>query len=80
MQELQPIYCSQKSFYGKARVIQNGNSTKLISYRMIVAEIRNGQAKIFGWYSATTTRHIKEFLAQMGFETGTKAEMQKLYC
>ena len=80
MQELQPIYCSQKSFYGKARVIHNGNSTKLISYRTIVAEIRNGQAKIFGWYSATTTRHIKEFLVQNGFSVGTKAELEKLYC
>lgn len=80
MQELKAIYCRQKSFYGKAKVLQNGNSTKLISYKTIVAEIRNGQAKIFGWYSATTTRHIKEFLAQNGFEIGTKAKLEKLYC
>ncbi len=80
MQELQPIYCNQKSFYGKARVLQNGNSKKLVSYTTTVAEIKNGQAKVFGWYSATTTKHIKEFLAQNSFEIGTKAELEKLFC
>lgn len=78
--ELEPIYCNQKSFYGKARVLQIGNSKKLISYTTTVAEIKNGKAKVFGWYSATTTKHIKEFLAQNGFEIGTKAQLEKLYC
>lgn len=80
MEELQPIYCSQKSFYGKAKVLQNRNSIQLISYSTKVAEIKDGKAHIFGWYSATTTRHIKEFLQQNGFKTGTKAQLEKMYC
>lgn len=78
--ELEPIYSNVKSFYGKARVLKENGVIKLQSYSTIVAEIRDNQAKIFGFYSATTTRHIKEFLQQMGFEVGTKAQLEKLYC
>lgn len=80
MHELQAIYCRQKSFYGKAKVLQNGNSTKLISYKTIVAEVKNGKPKIYGWYSATTTRHIKEFLKQQGFMVDNKKQLEKMYC
>ncbi len=80
MENLQPIYCRQKSFYGKAKIQKDNNSIKLISYATTVAEIKNGQVKIFGWYSVTTTKHIKEFLAQNGFTVGTKAQLEKLYC
>lgn len=78
--ELEPIYSNVKSFYNKAKVLNDNGVIKLQSYSTIVAEIRNGKAKIFGFYSATTTRHIKEFLKQMGFEVGTKAQLEKLYC
>lgn len=78
--ELEPIYSNVKSFYNKAKVLNDNGVIKLQSYSTIVAEIRNGKAKIFGFYSATTTRHIKEFLQQMGFEVGTKAQLEKLYC
>ncbi len=78
--ELEPIYSNVKSFYGKAKVLRENGTIILQSYNTVVAEIRNGKAKIFGFYSATTTRHIREFLQQMGFEVGTKAQLEKLYC
>ena len=78
--ELEVIYGNQKSFYGKAKVIKENGVIKLMSYSTIVAIIENGKAKILGWYSATTTRHIKEFLQQYGFEIGTKAQLEKMYC
>lgn len=78
--ELEPIYSNVKSFYGKAKVLRENGVIKLQSYSTIVAEIRANQAKIFGFHSATTTRHIREFLQQMGFEIGTKAQLEKLYC
>lgn len=56
------------------------NVIQLQSYNTIVAEIKNGKAKIFGWYSSTTTRHIKEFLQQFGFKIGTKTQLEKMYC
>ena len=80
MEELQPIYSNVKSFYRKARVLKNDDTIQLISYSTKVAEIKNGKAHIFGWYSATTTRHIKEFLQQNGFKTGTKEQLEKMYC
>ena len=66
---LKPQYDSRKSFYGKAKVEsdENGNKT-LYSYGTKVAEIRNGKPIVFGLYSTTTTRHIKDFLMQNGFD------------
>lgn len=63
---LKPIYCSQKSFYGKAIVIQYKSSIALYSYNTRVAEISKltGQAVVQELYSRTTTRHIIEFLKQ----------------
>lgn len=73
-------YTLGKTFYRKARVLKDDDTIQLISYSTKVAEIKNGKAHIFGWYSATTTRHIKEFLQQNGFKTGTKAQLEKMYC
>ncbi len=78
--ELEPIYSNVKSFYNKAKVLNDNGVIKLQSYSTIVAEIRNGKAHINGFYSATTTRHIKEFLQQMGFPVGTKQQLEKMYC
>lgn len=66
--QLMPISDSRKSFYGKAIVIKdNGESIKLQSYRMIVAEIwptNNFELKIYNCQSPTTIRHINEFIYQ----------------
>lgn len=77
--DLEPIYSNVKSFYGKAKILRENGVIKLLSYDTIVATIENGKVHINGWYSATTTRHIKEFLQQMGFKVGTKAQLEKLY-
>lgn len=80
-QELEPIYDRAKSFYKKAFIIRNAdNSIDLLSYSTIVATIKNGKLHINGFYSATTLRHLKKFIEQMGFQCGSKTELEKMYC
>ena len=79
-EEMQAIYDRRKSFYKKAYIITDKlGRTFLRSYNTYVAMIENGKAEIFGTYSNTTLRHIKEFLLQHGFETGSKAELIEMY-
>jgi hypothetical protein len=65
---LKPCGSSQKDFYGKATVIvtrdKYENTERLISYETQVAshDLRLRRVEIFGWYSNTTSRHIKSFL------------------
>ncbi len=79
MTELTPVFDSRKSFYKKAYVLTEDNKTILISYSTRVAEIEDGKAKIFGTYSPTTLRHIKDFLYQNNFEIGTKKQLLEWY-
>lgn len=79
MTELTPVFDSRKSFYKKAYVLTEDNKTILISYSTRVAEIEDGKAKIFGTYSPTTLRHIKDFLYQNNFEVGTKKQLLEWY-
>lgn len=78
--ELTPQYDSRKSFYGKAKILKDGKTIKLQSYDTIVAEYNPTKEalKINGWYSATTARHINEFIYQWAsfFSPMTKKEMQ----
>lgn len=76
--ELQPLYDSHQSFHGKALVERyaTGEGTKLMlrSYGTVVAVVTpagmDGEAEAFRVeismrdLSATTLRHVKEFLAQ----------------
>ena len=79
-EELKPIYDRRKSFYKKAFIVRNAdNSIDLLSYATIVATIKDGKLHINGFYSNTTLRHIKEFVEQMGFQSGSKAELEKMY-
>lgn len=78
--ELEPIYSNVKSFYGKAKIIRENGVIKLMSYSTIVATIQDGKLHINGFYSATTLRHLKEFIEQMGFKSGSKSELEKMYC
>ena len=66
--ELMTQFDIRKQFYGKAVVEENGNKKELFSYGTKVAVIENGKAKVFGSFSQTTTRHIKEFLKQNDFK------------
>lgn len=75
--ELQPIHSSQKSFYGKARVehLENGHKA-LYSYSTKVCELDNNNNIIdIGYYSATTSRHINDFLQQNGLAKMSKKEI-----
>ena len=63
--ELVPHYDARKSFYGKARVVDHENGTiELQSYDTIVSRCVNGKVEELGKWSATTTRHQKEFRKQ----------------
>ena len=65
--DLSPRYDSRQSFYGKARVKVDEPDTenKLYSYGTLVAELKDGKPVVYGTYSATTLRHIKEWLKQL---------------
>lgn len=77
--ELQPLYDARKSFYGKAYVErwETAEGTKLVlkSYDTIVAvitpvDMMDADTEVYcveigmRYLSATTLRHVKEFLAQ----------------
>ena len=79
MSELRPVYDRHQSFYGKAFVERwsTGNGTQLVlrSYGTVVAKVTpagawDGGQEAFRvdigmrYLSATTLRHVKEFLAQ----------------
>ncbi len=80
--DLTPQHDSRKSFYGKARVEQTvqGGVMRLISYTTHVASIIPGKrAEVYGTYSQTTLRHIKEFLLQNGFKADNSKQIMADY-
>lgn len=80
--ELNPMFDSRKSFYGKAVVESNPKTGDLTlrSYGTKVAVIKAGKLEVFGTYSATTLRHIKEFMWQNGYPPLSKKEIEDTYC
>lgn len=79
MFELQPLYDGRRSFYGKAFVeryaVDDGTQYVLKSYGTVVARVTpisawGAEQEVFRvevgmeHLSATTLRHVKEFLAQ----------------
>lgn len=77
---------SRKSFYGKARVdVKEDGTQVLYSYGTPVCRIENGKVTLLrqgyrGWNSSQTTlRHVKEFLKQNGFESGSMRELANMY-
>jgi len=81
MTELKPIYDSGKSFYGKAKTYFSGSNLVLRSYSTDVAYItENNEAVVNGMYSQTTSRHIKEFLLQNGFQADNWKQIEADYC
>jgi hypothetical protein len=78
--ELIASWDARKSFYGKAKVRENDGDLELISYNTRVAVIHSdGTASVYGSYSATTLRHIKEFLLQNGFRAENKKQILNDY-
>lgn len=64
----------QKSYYGKAVMIHDMNGTTLYSYGTPVIRIDNDRKvhRLWSGYSATTMRHINDFLAALHVEGGGK--------
>ena len=89
--ELQPQFDSRQSFYGKAFVSMDSDAagnpvSRLSSYDTHVASILIDShgleyVALFPQWdsSATTLRHVKEFLKQKGFKAETKAQMRADY-
>lgn len=79
--DLRPQYDSRQSFYGKARVNTGNedNQNQLYSYGTLVAEIVDGVPRVYGTYSNTTLRHIKEWLKQLGFRAETSKQIIQDY-
>lgn len=77
--ELRTIHDGRKSFYKKAYVIENDGVVSLRSYQTIVCEIIEGKPQVYGTYSNTTLRHIKEFLKQHGFKAENSSQILNDY-
>lgn len=80
---LEAKYDARKSFYNKARIEDDGTSVRPYSYNTHVVTFHKATSAVAlmsRWdESATTLRHVKEFLAQMGAEVGSKARLAELY-
>lgn len=87
--ELEAIYDSRASFYGKASLgrfygADGGLNEYLHSYSTLVVEYffnpdsGDSAMKINGWYSATTARHICEYLRQRGYHAIPKRRIEEL--
>ena len=72
LKELKAHFDPRKSFYKRAYIgeftFANGQKAiYLKSYNTIVACIFQNQLRIYGGFSQTTARHIREFANQNGF-------------
>ena len=76
MYDLSCVFDSRESFYSKAKVVISSDKLTLFSYNTEVAEFDRNKNELLvkesefsknGKYSATTTRHIREFAQQQGF-------------
>lgn len=79
--DLDPQHDSRRSFYSKAKVDtgDKGDKNKLYSYNTLVAEIVDGKPVVHGTYSATTLRHIKEWLKQLGYKADNAKQIMRDY-
>lgn len=81
--DLSTQHDSRQSFYGKARidVSDDAQVETLISYNTPVARISGGKVELLpAWNtSATTLRHVKEFLKQHDFKAESSAQIAKDY-
>lgn len=79
-EELRPY--SQKSYYGKALIKYKDNGTIILqSYDTDVCKIENGNLiRLWGGYSATTMKHINDFIREFGIVGGGKKWWESLPC
>lgn len=83
MKELKPIHSGQKSFCRKAFVLRSEGKILLHRYDTLVATI-TAQGNVFihinkDEITATTLKHLKEFLLQEGFKAENKKQIYKDY-
>jgi hypothetical protein len=70
---------------GKATILlKNDGRVQLMSYSTTVAEVRGDVLEVFGdhtgkIHSATTLKHIKAFIEDQGFPSGTKKFIEQNY-
>lgn len=66
--------------YNKANIYKKDNKLILLSYDTVVAQaIEHISVTAFGWYSATTARHINIFLKELGIYKGmSKKELEDM--
>lgn len=89
---LEPKFDSAKSFYGKAKVVEEYDAISLISYKSCICQIRRqGLDDVISIYdvtdyygrsltfSSTSLRHLKEFLKQNGLVANSKQQIMKDY-
>lgn len=79
--DLNPQFDSRKSFYNKAKVDtgDKGDKNKLYSYNTLVAELKDGKPVVYGTFSSTTLRHIKDWLKQLGFKADNAKQIMADY-
>lgn len=79
--DLHPQFDSRKSFYSKAKVDTGykGDKNKLYSYGTLVAELKDGKPVVYGTFSSTTLRHIKDWLKQLGFKADNAKQIMADY-
>ena len=68
LEELHARFDARQSFYKKAFIGTFNGCTYLKSYNTIVACIFQNQLRIYGGFSQTTARHIREFAKQNDFD------------
>lgn len=80
IRKFEPIYANEKSFYGKAQVVENGSITELYSYGTLVATYNSVDniVKVVDTFSNTTVRHIKEFIRQTTGQVASLSDIRKL--
>lgn len=91
--KLEAKYDSHKSFYGKAKVVEEYNAKSLISYKSCICQIqelgnKDKVVKIYNvkdyygnslTFSSTSLRHLKEFLKQNGLKAESRAQIEADY-
>ena len=77
------IYQFEKSLdgtYNKANIYRKDNTIILLSNDIVVAQaIEHVSITAFGWYSATTARHIDKFFEEFGiYKKMNKKELEDM--
>lgn len=70
-----PCYDNRKSFYGKAKIFEQGDKYILYSYDTPVIEYNEKTEEVkrlWDGYSATTMRHVNSFLRHFYLKGGGK--------